>query len=56
MPTYRRNILSPSSGLKMETVCFSDMLASTCKSTHGAKTQKKKIIIEDVVTFGDGIG
>jgi hypothetical protein len=33
MPTFRRNILSPSSGLKVETACFSEALASTNKST-----------------------
>jgi hypothetical protein len=29
-----RKILPPSSGLKMETVCFSEMLVSTCKSAQ----------------------
>jgi hypothetical protein len=31
--TFRRNILSPSSGLKMETVCSYETLVSTCKFT-----------------------
>jgi hypothetical protein len=34
MPTFRRNIPSPSSPLKMETVCFSETLASTNESTR----------------------
>jgi hypothetical protein len=34
MPTFRRDIPFPSSALKMETVCFSDTLASTDKSTQ----------------------
>jgi hypothetical protein len=33
MLTFRRNILSPSSGLKMKTVCFSETIASTDEST-----------------------
>jgi hypothetical protein len=37
--TFRRNILSPSSGLKMETVCFSETL-DLPTSLDGAKTQK----------------
>jgi hypothetical protein len=33
MPTFRRNMLPPSSGLKMETVRFSETLPSTDEST-----------------------
>jgi hypothetical protein len=37
MPTFRRNMLSPSSGAVVTRqgsgACFSEMLASTCKST-----------------------
>jgi hypothetical protein len=33
IPTFRRSILSPSSGLKMETVCFSEMLVFTYETT-----------------------
>jgi hypothetical protein len=36
LPTFRRNILSASSALKMETVS----LVETLTSLHGAKTQK----------------
>jgi hypothetical protein len=31
-PVFQRNILSPFSGLKIEMVCSSEMLVSTCKS------------------------
>jgi hypothetical protein len=34
MPAFRRNILSLSSGLKMETVCFSETLVFTYESTR----------------------
>jgi hypothetical protein len=34
MLTLRRNILPPSSGLKMETVCFSEKLESNNESTR----------------------
>jgi hypothetical protein len=33
-------VLTPSSDLKMETVCFSDMLAHLPMSLHGSKIQK----------------
>jgi hypothetical protein len=33
IPVFWRNILFPSSGLKMEIVCFSEMLVSTYKFT-----------------------
>jgi hypothetical protein len=40
MPTFRRYILSPSSGLKMEIVCW-----HLSTSSHGAKTQDIIILI-----------
>jgi hypothetical protein len=32
MPKFRRNMLPPSSALKMETICFFETLASTHES------------------------
>jgi hypothetical protein len=34
IPKFRRNILLPSSGLKMEAVCSSEILVSTYESTR----------------------
>jgi hypothetical protein len=59
-PTIQRNILSPSSGLKMETVCFPKMRASTYVTTwqqnlehhnHWEYAFKTVIIIEQFKHF-----
>jgi hypothetical protein len=39
-PMFRRNILPPSSALKMETVCLSEMLASTDKVYTAPKPRR----------------
>jgi hypothetical protein len=42
MPRFWRNILSPSSALKIETVCFSEMLASTDESTRCKNPEEQR--------------
>jgi hypothetical protein len=43
-PCWLVNILSPSSGLKMETVCFSEKLASTYESTRCQNPEQQQQI------------
>jgi hypothetical protein len=38
MPTFRRNMLPSSRGLKMETACFSETLAPTYRTTPKMET------------------
>jgi hypothetical protein len=40
IPVFWRNIMSSSSGLKTETVCFSKILLSTCESTQHHNPEK----------------
>jgi hypothetical protein len=46
IPMFRKNMMQPSSRLKMETVYASETLVSTYKSTHDITKQKTNNVIK----------
>jgi hypothetical protein len=50
MPTFRINILSPFSGLEVETVCFSGTLESAYEFTWRQTQNNNDIILRAVKT------